>query len=107
MVSVEEPEFLAFFLTKILKVVISIKNTTTGPDEEFLKLLHEKAENLLSMLEKKVDSSDLIDAIGNVHQQITGKKLEKKSLIAQLAVSDPVAFAINKVHIFMIFFYNH
>lgn len=81
----------------MLKVALSVKYTATGPDDEFLRLLHEKAEALMRILESKVGSSAFIDAIGSVHQQLTGKKLEKKAVSAQLAVSDPVAYAVNKV----------
>jgi hypothetical protein len=99
---VESTPFICYYLQKLLKVVLSVKNTSTGPDDSLLQRLQEKADDLLRLLEGKVEASVFITAIGKVHQQITGKKIDRKMAMAQLAVADPTAYATKKVICIMI-----
>lgn len=97
LIAVESQKFIEYNILPILKVALTVKNTSTSPDLELLKVLHEKSEEVLMLIEKKVDSSIFVGAVGKLQQGLHQKKNDKKSEYATLALTDPIAYAVKKV----------
>ena len=86
-------------LPGMLKVVLTIKSLSTGPDADLLQSLQHKAEELLLALERKVVPSVFIATIGKIQQQLMSKKHDRKRDATALVITDPAAFAIQKVRL--------
>ena len=96
LVTLESSELITYCMPTILTLVLTIKGTLTAPDPAFLRVLHEKSEELLRLVEKKVDASAFVEVITTTQQQLLQRKTDKKREAAVLAVTDPSAYSANK-----------
>ena len=98
----EDARFLHLHLRQLLEVAIRVRLTVSSPDEQALKVLKEKASEMLDALEAKVGSSVFVGAYGEMQRKIQSSKASKKKLEAAEAVSNPQAFAMKKVRLYCI-----
>ena len=93
---------ISSYLLNILRVVLTVRGTTTAPDPELLRTLHEKAEEILLLLERKVSPAIFIESIGKIQQKLLSRKNERKVAISTLAILDPSAYSAHKVKIYFL-----
>lgn len=99
LIDIENNEFIRSHIRQILLVAIRIDMTQTGPNELHLRMIKEGAMELLSILEKKLGSSEFIGFYTEVQRDLQSKRLERKHKFAVTAVSDPRVFAEAKVNL--------
>ena len=96
LVPIESSELITYCLPNILTLALTIKGTLTAPDSTLLQILHEKAEELMKLVEKKVDAPVFVENVTIVQQQLMQRKSDKKREAAALAVTDPSAYSVKK-----------
>ena len=71
--------------------------TTTSPNPEELKAMHEAAEMLVGIAESKLGSAAFLGVYAEVQRHVESSKTAKRRMEAAVAVSDPKAFAMHKL----------
>lgn len=90
-------ELLIVHLRQLLEPSVRIQSVLNGPDEDLLKKTKETALTLMEQLEHKVGSSRFLEVYGELQNVHMKKKVEKKRIFAQEAISDPKKFALRKI----------
>jgi len=93
----EDTNFIAAHSGQLLELSIRTRLTVTAPNEADLKVLQGIAATLFELLEEKLGSSVFIGLYADMQKRIESSKTAKRRIEAAVAISDPRAFAMNKM----------